>query len=131
MVFVYMGITGIILCFYLIYVRNKKLEVHDYEPLPFVDFNEKIKCTNFLTSKSYQILWMPSLFIYVLFFMIDVVMSLMRFAHYLFYIFTPLILISLIMMFRMIRKKSFCLIYILIIMQTFVIWLGSLVWEII
>lgn len=129
MVYVFLGLTGIIFSFYLIYIRNKKLEFPNYKP--FIDFDEKLNCSDFLTSKNYQILGIPSLLIYIIFFAIAIIMSIMRFAHFLFYVFTPLMLISSIIIFRMFKKKSYCLIYILIIFQALVIWLGSLIREII
>ena len=124
-----MGITGIILCFYLIYIRNKKIENNDYKPI--CDFNDKINCSKLLISKDYQILRLPFPLIYIVFFLIATVMSIFRYAHYLFYVFIPIVLISVIMLIKFIRKKSYCLIYLLIFMQTLVIFLGSLIWEII
>ncbi len=127
MLYAYMGATGILLCFYIVYIRNKIIELGHH---PITEYSEKINCSGFLED-CYSFLYIPFPIIYSLFFLAAIIIDYRRFAHNLFYVFIPLGVISIIQLFRMIRKRSYCPVFILILMQTAVIWLGSLLWEII
>ncbi len=103
-----LGVLGLALTLYAIYVKNKSEEEKNYKP--YCDINKHISCTKAFKSKYFTVFYFPNT-VYGLFYYITVIILSYRLAHFIFYVSIPAVIFSLYLAYlSYFKQKNFCLV---------------------